>query len=159
MLVFTWADFLYSYTYWYLPGAGSLYCYTYWYLPGAGSLYCYTYWYLPGAGSLYCYTYWYLPGAGSLYCYTYWYLPGQIFYTSTHTGIYLGQVLYKAVDVGTAGGGDDLVHSHLPAVVPIGDVVPDTGIKQDWLLGYYTKVRPQPSHVQFFDRTTVHRLK
>ena len=60
---------------------------------------------------------------------------------STRTNLW--EALNEVVYIGVPSGSNDLVHWNISGVVSIGNVVSDAGVKQGWLLRYYTHL---PSH-------------
>ena len=62
--------------------------------------------------------------------------------------MYLGEGLYKVVDVGGLGSLHHLLVRHLPEVGSVADVLGDGGVKEDRLLGHDTHLGPQPADVE-----------
>ena len=46
----------------------------------------------------------------------------------------LREALNEVVYIGFSGSGNDFIHGDISAVVSIGNVIPDAGVKQHWLL-------------------------
>ena len=61
--------------------------------------------------------------------------------TSIRTNLW--EALNEVVYIGFSSRGNDFVHWDISAVVSTGNVVSDAGVKQGWLLRYYTHL---PSH-------------
>ena len=52
------------------------------------------------------------------------------------------------MNVGFSSSCDDLLHLDFPGGVAVRDVISDTTVKQDWLLGDKAELGPQPLYVQ-----------
>jgi len=61
------------------------------------------------------------------------------------------------VNVGQLGGLDDLLHSHLPIVVTVGDVLSDGAVKEDRFLADDPELRSQPRQGDRRDVTSIQR--
>lgn len=60
---------------------------------------------------------------------------------------HLWQVGDELVDVGLPGGGDHILHGHLPGVVSVGDVLRQAPVEEHRLLGHNAQLAANPGDI------------